>query len=105
MHVVGVADDEDPVVFTGGNLLYGAVGHTDLITPQLTEELTRPQYRSARRLADRLSGDARIFPTHGFGSFCSSTAATQKESSTVAEEQSENMRSPPPTSRYSWTRS
>jgi len=33
-------------VFTGGSMLYGAVGRTDLISPDQTEPLTRAQYRS-----------------------------------------------------------
>lgn len=42
----------DPVaVFTGGSMLYGAVGRTDLIGPDQTDQLTRAQYRSVRRLA------------------------------------------------------
>jgi len=49
------ADESAPVaVFTGGSLLYGAVGRTDLISPDQTVALTRAQYRSVRRLADDL---------------------------------------------------
>ena len=45
----------DPVaVFTGGSMLYGAVGRTDLIGPDQTDQLTRAQYRSVRRLAAEL---------------------------------------------------
>ncbi len=76
-------------VFTGGSLLYGSVGRTDLVDPRRTEELTRAQFRSARRLGD-LPGEVQVFPTHGFGSFCSSGAASGGESSTVAEERARN---------------
>ena len=45
----------DPVgVFTGGSLLFGSTGRTDLVDEAETEALTRAQYRSVRRLADSL---------------------------------------------------
>jgi len=60
-------------VFTGGSMLFGAVGRTDLISADQTEWLTRAQYRSVRRLAEELPDDVAVYPTHGFGSFCSAT--------------------------------
>lgn len=84
----GAADDP-AAVFTGGSLLYGSVGRTDLVDPQRTEELTRAQFHSARRLAE-LPGDVRVFPTHGFGSFCSSGSSSGDESSTIAHERERN---------------
>ncbi len=81
----------DPVaVFTGGSMLFGAVGRTDLIAPERTEELTRAQYRSVRRLAEELPGHVSVHPTHGFGSFCAATE-TSGESSTIADERSRNV--------------
>ena len=44
------------LVFTGGSLLFGAVGRTDLVSPDLTDQLTRAQWASVRRLADELPG-------------------------------------------------
>ncbi|MGH3942552.1 MAG: MBL fold metallo-hydrolase [Pseudonocardiaceae bacterium] len=79
-----------PAVFTGGSLLYGSVGRTDLVDPDRTEELTRVQFRSARRLADLLGDDARVFPTHGFGSFCSAGSASSDQSSTMGQERARN---------------
>ena len=60
-------------VFTGGSLLYGSTGRTDLLGPGNTSALTHVQYASARRLARELPDGAAIFPTHGFGSFCAAT--------------------------------
>jgi hydroxyacylglutathione hydrolase len=81
----------DPVaVFTGGSMLYGAVGRTDLIGPELTEELTRAQYRSVRRLAEALPDEVAVYPTHGFGSFCSATP-TSGTSSTIGHERQVNV--------------
>lgn len=77
-------------VFTGGCLLYGSVGRTDLVDPARTEELTRAQYRSAHRLVDLLDDDVRIFPTHGFGSFCSAGSSSAGEDSTVGQERTRN---------------
>jgi hydroxyacylglutathione hydrolase len=77
-------------VFTGGSMLYGAVGRTDLISPEQTEPLTRAQYRSVRRLAEELPDDAAVYPTHGFGSFCSATP-TSGTSSTIGNERRVNV--------------
>jgi hydroxyacylglutathione hydrolase len=77
-------------VFTGGSMLYGAVGRTDLTGPEHTEQLTRAQYRSVRRLAAELRDDVAVYPTHGFGSFCSATP-TAGTSSTVGIERRVNV--------------
>lgn len=94
LHHVAYALSEaggDPVaVFSGGSMLFGAVGRTDLVSPDSTDELTRSQYRSVRRLADQLPGAAAVLPTHGFGSFCSATPTTGG-SSTVAEQRASNI--------------
>jgi hydroxyacylglutathione hydrolase len=77
-------------VFTGGSMLYGAVGRTDLISPEQTEQLTRAQYRSVRRLATELPDEVAVYPTHGFGSFCSATP-TSGTSSTIRAERAVNV--------------
>ena len=87
-----VVDGGEPVaVFTGGSLLYGTVGRTDLISDDATEDLTRAQYRSVRRLAEELPGSASVHPTHGFGSFCSSASSSGSDASTIAQEQRTNI--------------
>ena len=84
-------DGEEPVaVFTGGSMLYGAVGRTDLVSGLRTEELTRAQYRSVRHLASELPDAVSVHPTHGFGSFCSATK-TSGDSSTIGQERSQNL--------------
>ncbi|MDX6394545.1 MAG: hypothetical protein QOJ73_5608 [Streptosporangiaceae bacterium] len=77
-------------VFTGGSMLFGAVGRTDLISADQTEWLTRAQYRSVRRLAEELPDDVAVYPTHGFGSFCSATP-TSGSSSTIGQERRANV--------------
>ena len=84
------AAEEPPAVFTGGSLLYGSVGRTDLADAARTRELTRAQFRSAHRLAGALPDEARIYPTHGFGSFCSAGSATGGDASTMGTERARN---------------
>ncbi len=78
-------DGDARAVFSGGSLLFGSVGRTDLVTPELTDELAHAQWRSARRLAADLPAGTALFPTHGFGSFCSASP-TSGGSSTVGEQ-------------------
>ena len=75
--------------FTGGSLLYGSTGRPDLLGRIHARELAHAQFASARRLAAELPEDAKVYPTHGFGSFCS---ATQSEgtSSTIGRERRVN---------------
>jgi hydroxyacylglutathione hydrolase len=79
-YVLAEGQGEPAAVFTGGSMLFGTVGRTDLIGPDQTDQLTRAQYRSVRRLAGELPGQVAVYPTHGFGSFCSATPASGDES-------------------------
>ena len=83
------AHGEQVAVFTGGSLLHGSTGRPDLLGADHTDALVHAQYHSAHRLAAELPDEAAVFPTHGFGSFCS---ATQSEgtSSTIADERRTN---------------
>ena len=72
-------------VFTGGSLLNGSTGRTDLLGPDHKVELARAQYGSARRLATELPGATTVCPTHGFGSFCSATPSAGATSTIAAE--------------------
>jgi hydroxyacylglutathione hydrolase len=83
------AEGRPVAVFTGGSMLYGTVGRTDLIAPELTEDLARAQYRSVRKLAQVLPDEVAVHPTHGFGSHCSATQAT-KAASTIGAERTDN---------------
>ncbi|MFF3935986.1 MBL fold metallo-hydrolase [Streptomyces phaeofaciens] len=71
--------------FTGGSLLIGGVGRPDLVEPRLTERLARAQHASAHRLAAGLDDEVAVLPTHGFGSFCSSTQGGGAHSTIGAE--------------------
>jgi glyoxylase-like metal-dependent hydrolase (beta-lactamase superfamily II)/rhodanese-related sulfurtransferase len=80
---------EDLALFTGGSLLFGSVGRPDLLGRDLTEPLARAQWASMRRIAAEVTRTAAVYPTHGFGSFCSATA-TVGNASTVAEQMISN---------------
>ncbi len=81
---------KDPAaVFTGGSLLVGSAGRTDLLGPDRTEELTKAQFRSLRRLS-ALPDDVTVLPTHGAGSFCVSTVAALSRTSTLSAERTQN---------------
>jgi len=91
-HVAYVIGDESGAnaVFSGGSLLYGSVGRTDLVDSERVDELTRAQYRSVRRLCGLVANDTQLYPTHGFGSFCSSGDAVGGLGSTVGIEKGRN---------------
>ena len=76
-------------VFTGGSLLNGSTGRTDLLGAEHSQELARAQHASARKLAAALPPDAMVCPTHGFGSFCSATP-TSGAASTMGMETTVN---------------
>jgi hydroxyacylglutathione hydrolase len=89
-YVLDAGQGTPAAVFTGGSMLFGAVGRTDLIGPDQTRALTRAQYHSVRRLAGELPDPVAVYPTHGFGSFCSATP-TSGSSSTIGAERTSNI--------------
>lgn len=82
-------DGQPAGVFTGGSLLYGSTGRPDLLGFQHADALARHQWNSAQRLAGELPDETGVFPTHGFGSFCSATQA-EGLSSTIGNEKVAN---------------
>ncbi|WP_046779871.1 MBL fold metallo-hydrolase [Streptomyces yangpuensis] len=76
-------------VFTGGSLLVGNAGRTDLSGTGRTEELARAQYRTLRRLA-LLPDGTRVLPTHGAGSSCAAGPVSGERTSTVGAERRTN---------------
>jgi hydroxyacylglutathione hydrolase len=88
-HLSYALEGEDPVVFTGGSLLFGSTGRPDLLGQDHAEELARLQHASAHRLVRELPEESRVMPTHGFGSFCSATQS-DADASTLRRERSAN---------------
>ena len=70
-------------------MLHGTTGRTDLLGPAHTVDLSHSQFHSVRRLAAQLPDTAQVYPTHGFGSFCSATPASG-DSSTIADQRNTN---------------
>ena len=83
------ASKEPVAVFTGGSLMVGGAGRTDLLGPAHTDALTRAQFRTLRRLGS-LPDTIRVLPTHGAGSFCGAGSAPSARTGTLAEERSRN---------------
>ncbi|MFN3255426.1 MAG: MBL fold metallo-hydrolase [Ilumatobacter sp.] len=75
-------------LFSGGSLMVGAVGRTDLAGPDLAEPLAHQMFRSLRRF-DELPDDLAVYPTHGAGSFCSAPGSTER-TTTMGRERATN---------------
>ena len=90
-HLSYVLGDGDQVLaaFTGGSLLNGTTGRTDLLGAAHSRALASAQFASARRLASELPDATAVCPTHGFGSFCSASPATG-QASTIGDEKRAN---------------
>lgn len=85
-----LADGEQVAgVFTGGSLLPGSTGRTDLLGPEHARTLASAQYASVQRLARELPDSAPVYPTHGFGSFCSASQS-EARSTTIGQEKRAN---------------
>jgi hydroxyacylglutathione hydrolase len=89
-YVLAGAAGEPVAVFTGGSLLFGSTGRTDLLGAEHAAELARAQHASAARLAATLPDRVAVLPTHGFGSFCAASPAAGGGSSTIGEEKARN---------------
>ncbi len=86
---VGLDRGSPVVACTGGSLLFGSVGRTDLLGADQSRSLAYDQYRSARVIG-QLPGPVEVLPTHGFGSFCTVGPSTV-ESSTIEEQRRTNL--------------
>jgi hydroxyacylglutathione hydrolase len=80
--------DNPVAVFTGGSLLIGSAGRTDLLGSRFARSLARLQHGSLQRLA-RLPDPVAVHPTHGGGSFCTSSSVGGDQS-TIGEERAGN---------------
>jgi hydroxyacylglutathione hydrolase len=83
-----IVEDEMVGVFSGGSLLVGSAGRTDLLGTDRAETLARLQYLSVNRLAE-LPEHVGLYPTHGAGSFCTASG-TGELTSTIGGERKTN---------------
>ena len=85
-----LADGTQPLaLFTGGTLIVGGVARTDLISPDVTNELARAAYRSIKERLLTLPDELAVYPTHGAGSFCSASP-TEERTTTIGRERTTN---------------
>jgi hydroxyacylglutathione hydrolase len=83
-------DDDRPIaLFSGGSLMVGAVGRTDLLGPDLSRNLARQLYHALQDEILTLPDDLAVYPTHGAGSFCSAPGASER-TTTIGRERATN---------------
>jgi glyoxylase-like metal-dependent hydrolase (beta-lactamase superfamily II)/rhodanese-related sulfurtransferase len=83
-----LVEGREEAVFTGGSLLVGSAGRSDLLGEERAETLAFLQYGSVHRLA-ALPDHVGLFPTHGAGSFCT-TSVARSSTSTIGDEKQTN---------------
>jgi hydroxyacylglutathione hydrolase len=76
-------------LFSGGSLMVGTVGRTDLLGPEPREDLARQLYRALHERILTLPDELPVYPTHGAGSFCSAPGATER-TTTIGRERATN---------------
>ena len=76
------------VLFSGGSLMVGAIGRTDLDGPELAEPLAHEMFHSLRRFDD-LPDSLAVYPTHGAGSFCTAPGSANR-TTTLGNERASN---------------
>jgi glyoxylase-like metal-dependent hydrolase (beta-lactamase superfamily II)/rhodanese-related sulfurtransferase len=88
-HAYILVENGKPVaLFSGGSLMVGAVGRTDLCGPELAVPLAHEMFGALRRF-DHLPDGLAVYPTHGAGSFCAAPGASQR-TSTLGHERDTN---------------
>src|SRR5262245_13991369 len=81
--------DEPVLLFTGGSLLVGAVGRTDLLGAENALPFARAMFRSLTEVVLPHPDYVGVYPTHGAGSLCS-TGISSTPSSTIGYERRHN---------------
>jgi glyoxylase-like metal-dependent hydrolase (beta-lactamase superfamily II)/rhodanese-related sulfurtransferase len=76
-------------LFSGGSLMVGALGRTDLLGDDRRDDLSRALFRSLRADILTLPDDLPVYPTHGAGSFCSAPAGAAR-TTTIGQEKATN---------------
>ncbi|HEX2418874.1 MAG TPA: MBL fold metallo-hydrolase [Micromonosporaceae bacterium] len=81
-------EGEPVALFSGGSLLVASAGRPDLLGMARARTLAKLQYGSLHRLAG-LPRHVALYPTHGEGSFCT-TSSAGRSTSTIGEELDSN---------------
>ncbi len=82
-------DRQPSALFSGGALIVGGAARTDLISPAMTEPLTRAEFKTLRNAFATLGDETLLYPTHGGGSFCSVGSGGERVS-TLGKERASN---------------
>jgi hydroxyacylglutathione hydrolase len=77
------------VLFSGGSLIVGGTGRPDLLGYEETIPLAHDLYHTLHHKLSHLPDDVIIYPTHGAGSFCNTTASGDRYT-TLGEERRYN---------------
>jgi hydroxyacylglutathione hydrolase len=85
-----VQDEQPFAVLSGGALLVGTAGRTDLLGKDRTDDLTHQQFKTLHDIFLRLPDGVQVYPTHVHGSPCGA-AIGDKTSTTVGVERSTNQ--------------
>lgn len=86
-----LSDGGGPVaLFSGGSLMVGTVGRTDLLGDEQREELARDMYRALHDQILTLPDELPVYPTHGAGSFCSASGGGDR-TTTIGRERSSDL--------------
>lgn len=82
-------DGAPHALFSGGSLMVGALGRTDLLGDDRREDLARALFQSVRAEILPLPDDLDVYPTHGAGSFCSAPSGSSR-TTTLGRERATN---------------
>jgi hydroxyacylglutathione hydrolase len=83
-------EDGEPIaLFSGGSLMVGAVGRTDLLGDDHRDDLAGALFRALRSQILTLPEDLAVYPTHGAGSFCSAPSGAAR-TTTIGTERRTN---------------
>lgn len=83
-----LVEGEPYALFSGGSLLVGSAGRSDLLGDERARQLAVLQFGSLQRLA-ALPPQVGLYPTHGQGSFCT-VSTTGRSTSTIGRERRDN---------------
>lgn len=84
-----VEHGEPVALFSGGSLMVGTVGRTDLLGDEHRASLAAELFRALRDEIMSLPADLPVYPTHGAGSFCSAPG-TSERTTTIGRERATN---------------
>ncbi len=92
--------DEPILMFTGGSLLVGAVGRTDLLGKENALPFARAMFHSIRDVILPHEDFVGVYPTHGAGSLCSTGIASTPWSTIGFERRHNPMVQPADVNRF-----